>query len=147
MKNEGDFSLLQDVMGHDKLEKCETCQKHSPSTNSLEILRQITISIGSQEDSPKTIYIKDIGEHLLPQLGNASGEYVLQDRLINNFPYWQHKEYAFVIWYSNHSHWMISHSKDIGTSNWIFAGSDARKKWPNEMNFKGNFSNEIHLSN
>ena len=128
--------MLQDVKGHDKQDNCEICHKHSPSTNSLEILRQITISIGSQQNAPKRMQINLIGKPLYPELDN--GEYVLQDRLINNLPYWQHTRLAYVIWYNNvDDRWMISHSKDIGTSKWIFAGPIGSKKWPNEVTFKG----------
>ena len=136
IKAEGDFSLLQDVMGHSKQEKCETCQKHSPSTNSAEILRQITISIGSQQDAPRTMQINLIGEPLYPELN--SGEYVLQDEMINKHHSWRHAKLAFVIWYNNEDdRWMISYSKDIGTSKWIFAGPVGSNRWPNKISFKG----------
>ena len=125
-------------MGHSKQENCDTCHKLSPSTNCKEILRQITISIGDLQDAPKSINIKVVGEPLHPELSRASGQYVLQDRLINKLPYWQHSKFAFVIWHNNVDNcWMISHSKDIGTSKWIFVGPIGSLKWPHEISFKG----------
>ena len=142
VKEEGDFSLLQDVMGHGKQDHCETCQKHSPSTKSEEILRQITISTGVPKDAPRKMQINLIGEPLYPELN--SGEYVLQDKMINMWPFWRHAKSAYVIWYNSvDDRWLISHSKDIGTSKWIFAGPPGSKKWPNEITFKGKVLKQI----
>ena len=130
--------MLVDVLGHNELENCETCMKHSPSTNTLKILQQITISIGDFENAPKLVQINVVGEPLHPEFSSASGEYVLQDRLINNFPYWQHAELLYVIWYNNDDdRWLISINKDIGTFNFIFVGSAGKNNWPNEISFKG----------
>lgn len=78
------------------------------------------------------------GGPLHPELN--SGEYVLQKEIINMRPSWRHAKLAYVIWYNNVADcWMISHSKDIGTSKWLFAGPVGSKKWPNEIDFKGKF--------
>ena len=135
-KGEGDFSLLQDILAHEKLENCKTCLIHSPSTNYTKILRQITITIGNQNDATRIMQIDLNGGPLHPELN--SGEYVLQKEIINMRPSWRHAKLAYVIWYNNVADcWMISHSKDIGTSKWLFAGPVGSKKWPNEIDFKG----------
>ena len=145
IKEEGDFSLLQNVVGHSKQYNCEICQKHSPTTTSKEILRQIVISIGSQQDAPRIVEINLMGETLHPELN--SREYVLQGEMINKRPSWRHTKLPYVIWYNNiDDRWMISHSKDIGTSNWIFAGQVGNNKWPNELIFKGEYVKNIEDS-
>ena len=103
----------------------------------MDILRQITISSGThQQYAPQIMQINLNGEPLHPELN--SGEYVLQDETINNLPFWRHTTLAYVIWYNvNADRWMISHSKDIGTSKCIFAGPVDNQKWPNEISFKG----------
>ena len=130
----GDLSLLQNIMNHAKQKRCEICQKHSPSTNSLKILQEISISSGSQKDAPKIVQIDLVGEPFYDEL--SSGEYTLQDRLINERPFWRHMNLRYVIWFNNvDCRWMISHSKDIGTSQWLFAGPIGSNKWPNEISF------------
>ena len=125
-------------MGHTKLENCETCQKHSPHTCSTEILRQIAISSGSHGEAPKKVQMNLIGEYINAESKRASGDYVLQDNFINKFPFWRHSEFPYAIWYNNvNDRWMISHSKDIGTSKWIFVGPIGSLKWPHEISFKG----------
>ena len=126
--------MLQKIMGHDKQHNCEICLKHSPHTNSLAILQEISISSGSKKDAPTKIRVKLQKDFLQP----GPGEYILQERLINRFPYWQNNALSYIIWYYNfEDRWVISHSKDIGTSTWIFAGPIGSNKWPNEIIFKG----------
>ena len=141
----GDLSCLQEIVKHSKQKYCAICHKHLPSTDLKEILLQITISIGSQQDAPRTMQIVLIGGPLYPELN--CGEYVLQDEIINKQPSWRHTKLAYVIWFSNvDKRWMIGHSKDIGTSKWIFAGPLGSKKWPNEISFKGKvLKNLLHL--
>ena len=105
----------------------------------MDILRQITISSGThQQHVPSIMQINLTGEPLHPELNSASGEYVLQDEKINELPFWRHTKFAYVIWYNiDANRWMISHSKDIGTSKCIFAGPVDNQKWPNEISFKG----------
>ena len=81
---EGDFSLLREIVNHEKMPNCETCKKHSPKTMSCEILSQISISNSSktQNDAPYLLRIDLTGE-LLQQLPEMMGEYVRQDQLIN----------------------------------------------------------------
>ena len=91
---EGDYSLLQEHVNHEKVQNCVTCQKHSPSTNSLEILHQITITSSNtgQNDLPKSLRVRFESEN--PILG-ISGDYLLQQRLINRYPYWKHTEFFY----------------------------------------------------
>ena len=121
---EGDYSLLQETLNHQCLKTCETCQSNSPSTNSVEILHQITIdcSNSGQNDVPERLCLEFEGE-LLQETCDFRGHFLLQERLINRYPYWKHMKENYLIWY-NHvdEHWSIGHSKDIGTSTWIFAG-------------------------
>ena len=141
----GDLSCLQEIIEHVKQKNCAICHKHSPSTDSKELLRQITISIGSPQDAPRRMQINFIRGPLYPELN--SGEYDLQKEKINGLPSWKHTKLAFVIWYNkDDDRWMLSHSKDIGTSEWIFAGPVGSKKWPNEINFKGKILKKLlHL--
>ena len=120
----GDLSMLKEILNHEKSQDCEICLKHSPTTNSLGLLQAISISSGSQSNAPPKIQIH-LDKGYLPQLQPdlCFGEYVLQDRLINRFPYWQHAELAYVICFNNvEDRWVISNSKDIGTSKWILRG-------------------------
>ena len=133
IKKGGDYDLLQEHLNHENLQNCETCQKHSPSTNSVKILDQITISSSNigQNDVPKRFQVMFETEH--PIL-DVSGDYLLQQRLINRYPYWKHTKHGYVIWYNNvDEHWSIGLTQDIGTSNWIFGGESHPSKWPNEI--------------
>ena len=129
----GDLSFLQEIMNHEKPQDCEICLKHSPSSSSsLRILHEISISSGSKSNAPTKIRINLVGRYLQPS------EYVLQDSLVNRYPYWQNAELGYVLWYNNVVDcWVISQGKDIGTSKWIFAGPIGSNKWPNEIFFKG----------
>ena len=132
-RRRGDVSFLQEIMRHaNPQQECEICLKHSPSAISSQILQEISISSGSKSNAPKKMQIKLVGGLL------QSGEYVLQENMINRFPYWQNTELGYVVWYNNvEDQWLISHSTDIGTSKWIFAGPVGSNKWPNEIIFKG----------
>ena len=42
----------------------------------------------------------------------------------------------YSIWFSNvDEHWCLGHKKDIGTSNWIFAGPSQDVEWPGDNSF------------
>ena len=133
-RRRGDVSFLQEIMRHaNPQQECEICLKHSPSSSSsLRILHEISISSGSKSNAPTKIRINLVGRYLQPS------EYVLQDSLVNRYPYWQNAELGYVLWYNNVVDcWVISQGKDIGTSKWIFAGPIGSNKWPNEIFFKG----------
>ena len=137
---EGDLSMLKEITNHGKTQDCDICLKHSPTTNSLGILQTISISSGNQSNAPMKIQVQLDKGHFFHQMHPeiSNGEYTLQDRLINRFPYWRHAELTYVIWYNNVADcWVISHTKDIGTCKWIFAGPIGINKWPNEIYFKG----------
>ena len=146
IEQKGDLSLLLKLVGHANKQNCNICLQHCPSTNSLEILQQISISKGTQNNAPKIIKVKVVGEPLFPELSNTSGDYVMQDSFINNLPFWRHSKLTYIIWYNiDDALLAISHSKDIGTSKWIFAAPVGNNlKWPNEVSFKGSKVPNLH---
>ena len=142
---EGDYSILQETLNHAKLKDCEICQKHaaeycqkcknqSPLTNTMELLTQISITTsGDQKDIPKRLKLELTGQ-FHEQLNKFRGEYILQEQMINRFPYWRHTMQKIAIWYNNAGEcWSIGYNKDIGTSKWVFAGPAQITKWPNEI--------------
>ena len=142
---EGDYSLLQEALNHAKLKDCEICQKHaanycrtcqnySPLTESMEILTKITItSSNGQKDIPKTLSL-ELTANVSQEHTELIGDYILQNQMINRFPFWKHNDQNFAIWYDNISEcWSIGKNKNLGTSKWIFAGPFQVSKLPNEV--------------
>ena len=129
-KAKGDFQLLKELADHEKSRNCDICQKHCPAMTSMKLLHQISYTSKPSTDTPKSLQVELYGQ-LSKKWSVIPGLFLLQDRLVNGFPLWKHKNSHAVIWYDNlNDHWSMSDTTDLGNSNWIFAGPKQNDEMP-----------------
>ena len=126
----GDVQLLEEIDSHIKAKNCGICLKHYPSTSCQELIRKISYTSSAPSNAPQKLQVLIHGE-VSDVAAEKGGVYILQDRLINGFPFWIETSQNNVIWYNKiDDHWSISLSKDLGTSEWSIAGQPQNDTLP-----------------